>query len=207
MYIKLTRIDGTPIWLNAAFVVTIEPQKRGTGSIVVPIGDGLDYDVKESPETVLALLDGAPVPAVVPVPSTDALTPAPADVSPEEESVSPPPPAPEIKNEKPTSSKKSKAKAVKAAIGDVAPSSGEEAAKKKATVRSRGKKKVLPVIDEAQTERLRKLAPKTLKKLKNTISSQFNIEDIDGAVEALKIAGVLTLEAERVIWPEQSGNA
>ena len=84
MYIKLTRMDGAPIWLNAAFVVTIEPHRRSGGSLVVPIGDGLDYEVKESPETVLAMLDGAPVPAVVPIPCSDALTATPDDVSPEE---------------------------------------------------------------------------------------------------------------------------
>ena len=54
MYIKLTRLDNTPIWINASFVVTIEPRKGG-GSVVVPIGDGLDYDVKETPEAVLSL--------------------------------------------------------------------------------------------------------------------------------------------------------
>ena len=73
MYIKLTRMNGRPIWLNASFIVTIEPHERSGGSIVVPIGDGLDYEVKEPPATVLAMLDGAPVPAVVPVPTTDAL--------------------------------------------------------------------------------------------------------------------------------------
>ena len=56
MFIQLTRTDGIPVWLNACFVVTVEPS-RGGGSIVVPIGDGLDYEVKESPETVLSMLD------------------------------------------------------------------------------------------------------------------------------------------------------
>ena len=47
-FVRLTRLDGSPIWLNASFVVTVEPRKGG-GSVVVPIGDGLDYDVKEPP--------------------------------------------------------------------------------------------------------------------------------------------------------------
>ena len=51
MFIRLTRLDSTPIWINASFVVTVEP-RRGGGSIGVPIGDGLAYDVKESPEAV-----------------------------------------------------------------------------------------------------------------------------------------------------------
>ena len=64
MYIKLTKLDNAPIWLNAAFIVTIERGRNG-GAVVVPVGDGLDYDVRESPEAVLAMLDGAPAAAVV----------------------------------------------------------------------------------------------------------------------------------------------
>ena len=82
MFIRLTRTDGLPIWLNASFIVTVEPARSG-GSIVVPIGDGLDYDVKEAPETVLALLNEAPSAKVVPVPPPKSLTHTPDDVSPE----------------------------------------------------------------------------------------------------------------------------
>ena len=82
MFIRLTRTDGLPIWLNASFIVTVEPARSG-GSIVVPIGDGLDYDVKEAPETVLALLNEAPPAKVVPVPPPNSLTHTPDDVSPE----------------------------------------------------------------------------------------------------------------------------
>ena len=85
MYIKLTRFDNRPVWLNAAFVVTVEPRRDGSGSVVVPIGDGLDYDVRESPEEVLRMLEGCPAPQVVPVPVSDCLTKTPADVSPEPE--------------------------------------------------------------------------------------------------------------------------
>lgn len=82
MFIRLTRTDGLPIWINASFVVTVEPTRSG-GSIVVPIGDGLDYDVREAPESVLALLNEAPPARVVPVPPPKALTKTPDDVSPE----------------------------------------------------------------------------------------------------------------------------
>ncbi len=84
MYIKLTKTDGRPIWLNASFIVTVEPMQNG-GTIVVPIGDGLDYEVRESPETVLAMLGDAPPPAVVPVPPPKSLAPQPEDVSPEDQ--------------------------------------------------------------------------------------------------------------------------
>ena len=80
MYIKLTRFDNRPVWLNAAFVVTVEPRRDGSGSVVVPIGDGLDYDVRESPEEVLRMLEGCPAPQVVPVPVSDCLTKTPAHV-------------------------------------------------------------------------------------------------------------------------------
>ena len=103
MYIKLTRFDNRPVWLNAAFVVTVEPRKDGSGAVVVPIGDGLDYDVRESPEDVLRMLEGAPVPEVVPVPVSDCLAPAPKDVSPEPES-----------EDEPAGSKKPRRKAAKA---------------------------------------------------------------------------------------------
>ena len=85
MYIKLTRFDNRPVWLNAAFVVTVEPRRDGSGAVVVPIGDGLDYDVRESPEEVLRMLEGCPAPQVVPVPVSDCLTKTPADISPEPE--------------------------------------------------------------------------------------------------------------------------
>ena len=105
MYIKLTRMNGRPIWLNASFVVTVEPTPIG-GAIVVPIGDGLDYEVRESPETVLALLAGTPAPAVVPV-TTTTVVPAPVTtttvvpattttVVPAPAVVPPPPPPPVV---------------------------------------------------------------------------------------------------------------
>ena len=66
MFIKLTRTDGRPIWINPEFVVTVEDRKGG-GAIVVPAGDGLDYDVKESSEAVMRLCGGEP-PAEAPAP-------------------------------------------------------------------------------------------------------------------------------------------
>ena len=59
MFIKLTRTDGRPIWINPEFIVTVENRKDG-GAIVVPAGDGLDYDVKESSEAVMRLCGGEP---------------------------------------------------------------------------------------------------------------------------------------------------
>lgn len=56
MYIKLTQIDNTPVWLNSAYISAVQPRKNGTGSIVVPAADDIDYDVLEAPETILGML-------------------------------------------------------------------------------------------------------------------------------------------------------
>ena len=173
MYIKLTKFDNTPIWLNAAFIVTVEPRREGVGSIVVPIGDGLDYDVRESPETVLAMLEGAPVPAVVPVPPPAALTHTPEDVSPEPEFK--PLPEPETKPAKRRTVRKAAAKPPKARKAEAA-------------------------LTAPDIERLRKMAPGSVKKLANTLASQFKIGDADGAIKSLTDQGVLTLDSDHVLW-------
>ena len=61
MFIKLTRIDGQDVWFNSQYVVTVEPRK-GSGALVVPLGDGIDYEVRESPEMIVAMLGGDLVP-------------------------------------------------------------------------------------------------------------------------------------------------
>jgi hypothetical protein len=48
---------------------------------------------------------------------------------------------------------------------------------------------------------LRKLAPKTVKKLGNTISTQFKVDDVEKTVEALAANGIIELmDGERVVW-------
>lgn len=179
-FVRLTRLDGSPIWLNASFVVTVEPRKGG-GSVVVPIGDGLDYDVKEPPEAVLAALDGAPVPEVVPVPASDALTPTPDDVSPETDS----------------------AEAKEAAAPAAKPA---KKAARKAPARSRADATPPPpaspeaVLPEEAVERLRKMAPRTVKKLHNTILTQFKNVDAEAAMAALAERGLLSVDGTRVNW-------
>ena len=202
MFIKLTKLDGTPIWINAVYVVTVEPRKGG-GSVVVPVGDGLDYDVLESPEKVLAILGDMPAPPMVPIPSSDALTKTPADISPEPESnrqlVAEALVAPETG-------------AATEAVTGTEPADGSAAAEEKPRKRVRkttaakkpraprkAKKPALP-IPEAQVERLRKMAPGSVKKLRNTLQTQFKVEDAEGAVAALEENGVLKLDRDHVIW-------
>ena len=202
MFIKLTKLDGTPIWINAVYVVTVEPRKGG-GSVVVPVGDGLDYDVRESPEKVLAILGDVPAPPMVPIPSSDALTKTPADISPEPESnrqlVAEALVAPETG-------------AATEAVTRTEPADGSAAAEEKPRKRARkttaAKKPRAPrkakkpalLIPEAQVERLRKMAPGSVKKLRNTLQTQFKVEDAEGAVAALEENGVLKLDRDHVIW-------
>ena len=188
MYIKLTRFDNRPVWINAAFVVTVEPRRDGSGAVVVPIGDGLDYDVRESPEEVLRMLEGCPAPQVVPVPVSDCLTKTPADVSPEPERK---PPKPEAE-EKPVEAK--------------ADESAEKPAKKPRTKKPAAAKKAKPTkaptleLSDEEVARLGKLAPKSVAKLKNTLSTQFRVSDISETVAALEAKGVIKLDGNHVNW-------
>ena len=214
MYIKLTRFDNRPVWLNAAFIVTVEPRRDGSGSVVVPIGDGLDYDVRESPEEVLRMLDGCPAPQVVPVPVSDCLTNTPADVSPEPERRMPDPEVrpPSKPVQQPSESaaqppsepvqKKPEEKPATEAADSTAKSAKREprprrtAAERKPKVT---KKPKLELTDE-DVVRLGKLAPKTVAKLKNTLLTQFHVEDASATVAALETKGVLALDGSRINW-------
>ena len=81
MFVRFTKKDGTLVWLNANFIVTIEAVRNG-GSIVVPMGDGLDYEVRESVETIIPMIEDAQSEmALVPVPTRDALVPSPGTVA------------------------------------------------------------------------------------------------------------------------------
>lgn len=186
MYIKLTRFDNRPVWLNAAFVVTVEPRREGPGSVVVPIGDGLDYDVRETPEEVLRLLEGCPAPAVVPVPVSDCLTQTPDDVSPEPERPLPQPEA--VEPPKPAR------KAARSRKG---------AAEKKPKAAKESKAE----LSEDEAARLGRLAPKSLPKLRNTLVTQFHVADPAAVVETLAAKGVLALDGNRVDWKTPSGEA
>ena len=186
MYIKLTRFDNRPVWLNAAFVVTVEPRRDGSGSVVVPIGDGLDYDVRESPEEVLRMLEGCPAPQVVPVPVSDCLTKTPADVSPEPERN--PPVEASKDEEKPTEKAEKPAK------------KPTKAKKPAATKKAKPAKKPVLELSDEEVSRLGKLAPKSIAKLKNTLSTQFRVSDISETVAALETKGFIKIDGNHVNW-------
>ena len=181
MYIKLTRFDNRPVWINAAFVVTVEPRRDGSGAVVVPIGDGLDYDVRESPEEVLRMLEGCPAPQVVPVPVSDSLTKTPADVSPSPERKPPEP----VAEEGPVAEK---------------PAKKPRAKKPAAAKKPKPAKKPTLELSGDEVARLGKLAPKSVAKLKNTLSTQFRVADVSETVAALEAKGVIKLDGNHVNW-------
>ena len=228
MFIKLTRLDNSPIWLNASFIVTVEPRKGG-GTIVVPIGDGLDYEVREKAEVVLQMLDGAPVPAVVPVPTSDGLAPTPDDVSPEPESVAaapadPAPAAEEVVATEPEPEKPTRKRATRKTATKTTAKTTKTATK----TRKRTTKKAVaeeapveptaepppaepepePVIEvtppisltEVQIERLRRMMPRSVRKLSNTLIAQFRVDAPEPVIEELVAHGVVRLDGDRVFW-------
>ena len=186
-FVRLTRLDGSPIWLNASFVVTVEPRKGG-GTTVVPIGDGLDYDVRETPESVLAYIDGAPVPEVVPVPTSAALTLTPDDVSPED-----------------GQDGGEKNLGVKTAHKPEARSCAEpEAPEAPAFVPGPGAPAPGELL-EGEVARVRKMAPRTVKKLQNTIKTQFRAANAEVAISALVSHGIIVIDGTRVYWRQPEG--
>lgn len=211
MYVKLTRLDNTPIWINASFIVTVEPRKAG-GSVVVPIGDGLDYDVKESVENVLALLGDAPAAAVVPVPPPPGLAPTRADALPSSE----PRPDAAAPSEDPAPMPVKKATRTRAKAKASVAETAETAAAAKATETSgatatdaapakkpratRKAKKPPLELSEDEIARLRKLAPGSVRKLQNTLASQFKTVDPDTTLAALEAHEVLAIDRDHIVW-------
>lgn len=197
MYLKLTRTDGRPIWLNASFIVTVEPMQNG-GAIVVPIGDGLDYEVKETPETVLAMLGDAPPPAVVPVPPPKSLAPQPEDVSPED------------RDEK-------DAEAAHKAEGSRKPSkkSAQRTQRKKTAVAKPAQKKEEPPKSQTSTAgedikaivvKLKANKCRTENRLRNFIKSCYKKADeteVSMVVDALKKDGYIVVKDDgHISWTE-----
>ena len=195
MFIRLTRTDGQPIWLNASFIVTVEPARSG-GAIVVPIGDGFDYEVRESPGTVLSMLDGAPTPQVVPVPPPKLLTPLPEDVSPEsfrKEDMNPE--NPEKPAEAPAPQKRGRKKAQKK---DTAAQEAKPAVKPASSPEPEGFKEIVADLKARKC--------RTGKRLRNAIKSYFKKTDeteIDRIIEAMINGGYMLVAADgHVTWIE-----
>ena len=198
MYIKLTRMNGQPIWLNASFVVTVEPTRSG-GAIVVPIGDGLDYEVRETPETVLALLAGSPAPAVVPVPPPRALAPQPEDVSPEDERPSDQEPEEPMEEPKPAKrGRRRKKNAEQASTVSTANMSAKESSRPTDPPEPEGFREIVADLKARKC--------RTGKRLRNAIKSYFKKTDeveIDHIIETMINKGYMLVGADgHVTWIE-----
>lgn len=179
MFITLTRTDGRPIWINPEFIVTVEGRKGG-GAIVVPAGDGLDYDVKESPDAVMRMCGG--VAAGAPPAAEQAVVEQEPPAEPELPAAEPTealpiqdaPPVPVDQAEATVQALREKVKRLrKAAEADAKPPATEETKAKPAAKprkkASRSKKPVIDLTDE-QMARLKKMAPGSRQKLLNTLS-------------------------------------
>lgn len=163
MFIKLTRTDGRSIWINPEFIVTVEGRKDG-GSIVVPGGDGLDYDVKESPETVMGLCGGR-------VAETEPPPPDPNEALP----IVNAPDLPTDQAEATVQALREKVARIRAAAeaAEAPPPVEEPPAEPKPAAKPRKRtSRKKPVIDltDVQMERLKKMAPSSRQKLLNTLA-------------------------------------
>ena len=193
MFIKLTRTDGRPIWLNPEFIVTVEGRKDG-GSIVVPGGDGLDYDVKESPQVVMDLCGGKVAAAEIPPPPAKPADPPPPEKAAEKKgtvsgepaisepapvkkrgrkaskaaAASDPAPVPETPPATEPSLVQEPPPAPEPPAGQAASAPAEENPPAKPRKRTSRKKPAIDLTDE-QMARLRKMAPGSRQKLLNTL--------------------------------------
>ncbi|MBQ6337644.1 MAG: hypothetical protein IJI36_00745 [Kiritimatiellae bacterium] len=176
MFIKLTRTDGRPIWINPEFIVTVENRKDG-GAIVVPAGDGLDYDVKESSDAVMRLCGGEP-PAEAPVPEPPPPDPNEAlpivnapDLPVDQAEATVQALREKVKRLRETAAaKKPDEKAVPSA--EPPPAEAPEAEPKPAAKPRKRTSRKKPAIDltDEQMERLKKMAPGSRQKLLNTLA-------------------------------------
>ena len=219
MYVKLTQLNGKPIWFNQDYVVTVEPSKKG-GALVVPLGDGLDYEVLESPAAIVESLGGSLVPS--PPAVLQKAPPKQAEPAAAEEpslpdfridgglivpvaSPSQPAAVPEKKKEEALPRKTRKHTTTKRGAKSTAAENPAEAAAEKKTrktakkgtsAKSKTVRKeslpALPLTDE-QLVRLQKMSPGSMRKLVNTLMSQFAIAETTPVVDALMAREIISV--------------
>ena len=255
MFVRLTKKDGAPIWFNASYIVTVEPMRSG-GATVVPIGDGLDYEVRERADDIITLVEKAQGIVSAPAPVTPS-APAVVEKAKPEKAVEKPadgdgakdePPkfedpnagAPQVseaeaanavavvtaikkgtlrrapakkttrKTAKSAAKSEAKAKADEppAEASEPAADADKQAAEPEpapapeaaafdvfaATEVRRTVDKVPVDLSTDQIDRLRAMAPKTVKKLLNSINAQFPVADPNSTIQALKDHGIITVD-------------
>ncbi len=219
MFIRLTKKDGTFVWLNTEYIVTVEPVRTG-GTIVVPVGDGLDYEVRESAETIISLVEGTPVAEIA---ATVAETPeeAPAEATPAPEAA--PAEAPVFEQTEVEVKSEAESAAAVAAVIQLtppeAPAEGKPAKRARKTkgrpvpagtpategerkvVRHRAARKTPLELTEDQLARIRAMAPRSVKRLSNTLSSQFDVIEPETVIRSLVEHDIITVdEQSHITW-------
>ena len=219
MFIRLTKKDGTFVWLNTEYIVTVEPVRTG-GTIVVPVGDGLDYEVRESAETIISLVEGTPVAEIV---AAVAETPeeAPAEATPDPEAA--PAEAPVFEQTEVEVKSEAESAAAVAAVIQLtppeAPAEGKPAKRARKTkvrpvpagtpategerkvVRHRAARKTPLELTEDQLARIRAMAPRSVKRLSNTLSSQFDVIEPETVIRSLVEHDIITVdEQSHITW-------
>lgn len=219
MFIRLTKKDGTFVWLNTEYIVTVEPVRTG-GTIVVPVGDGLDYEVRESAETIISLIEGTPVAEIA---AAVAETPeeAPAEATPDPEAA--PAEAPVFEQTEVEVKSEAESAAAVAAVIQLtppeAPAEGKPAKRSRKTkvrpvpagtpategerkvVRHRAARKTPLELTEDQLARIRAMAPRSVKRLSNTLSSQFDVIEPETVIRSLVEHDIITVdEQSHITW-------
>lgn len=214
MFIRLTsKYKRLPVWINPQFVASVEKCEHG-GCVVGPVGAGVDFEVLEAPERVLALLSApdsqevapppeepaAPAPAPAPAPAVPETPGAPADSQPKPKKSTPAKPkgaAKKKSEQKPAAKKPAPGKAQKPQDGAQEPPPPPPAA----APADVGEPPILPqALPEAKLEKLRRLAPGSLGKLRNTLQKQFSVSNPQRAIEELMANAEIVIDGNRVLW-------
>lgn len=219
MFIRLTKKDGTFVWLNTNYIVTVEPVRTG-GTIVVPVGDGLDYEVRESAESIISLVEGTPVSEIA------ATVAEPLEVKPQETAAAheaDPACTPVFEQTELEVKSEAESAAAVAAVMQLTPPAAD--ASEKPAKRTR-KAKVRPVpagtpatdgerkaprhravrktpleLTEDQLSRIRTMAPRSVKRLSNTLSSQFDVTEPETVIRSLVEHDIITVdEQSHITW-------
>lgn len=202
MFIRLTQLDGKSIWFNSAYIVTVEPRK-GSGALVVPLGDGLDYDVIESPAQIVEALGGSISPVPEPKRRSDgekAVSSADGQLEEPAFSVILSSPAVAVPRDGDETvavpARKTRGRTAKKSAKESDGAAAKKPAKKtaKASAKSAKKVKLPPIpLTEEQLMRLQKMSPGSMKKLVNTLMSQFGVAETENTVDALRAREIISV--------------
>ena len=220
MFIRLTKKDGTPVWLNPEYIVTVEPLKS-VGAVVVPVGDGLDYEVRESAEAIISLIEGEPFSETPAAPAESAAKDTPAEKTEEPVASEPVAAEPVFEGAAVPDVTEAEAAAAVAAVVQLSPKPEEPKPTKRArkaktrpapagtpategerkAPRRRAVRKTPLDLTEEQLVRLRGMAPRSVKRLSNTLKSQFSVVDPEATVRALVEHDILTIDDQsHITW-------